>query len=69
MTDDKRADNDGETPHAKPDTREKDTREKDGGMPAAGPHARPDLTNPDATPGAGVLPDEGAGDEADGGAG
>ena len=64
MTDDKRADNESKTPHAKPDA-----REKGGHLPPAGPHARPDLTNQYATPGAGVLPDKGNGDEADGGAG
>lgn len=35
----------------------------------AGPHASPGLTNPNATPGAGVLPADTAGDDVDPGAG
>ncbi len=37
--------------------------------PAAGPHADPSLTRSDATPGAGSLPSEGAGDDAAAGTG
>ncbi|MGO4387532.1 hypothetical protein AB4Y85_08350 [Microvirga sp. 2YAF29] len=35
------------------------------GMPPAGPHADPKLTNPDSTPGAGTLPDDKQGGDAD----
>ena len=53
----------------KPKAPRSDEKQPDSDMPAAGPHATPELTNPDATPGAGSLPDDDEGSDADGGAG
>jgi hypothetical protein len=53
----------------KPKTPPSDEKQTESDMPSAGPHATPELTNHDATPGAGSLPDDDDGGDADGGAG